>query len=91
MQKLYFTLESLVLIWNTPHLIALSTGVSVGELADLPGRVLLGILLLDVLVGEVLHAPGVDLIECSPPLLWRVYVGRGLNGPLEPGGPHPQP
>lgn len=73
-----------------PHLVALPAGVSVGQLADLPGRVLLRVLLLDVLVGQVLHAAGVDLVEGSPPLLWCVNVCRGLYRPLEPGGPHPQ-
>ena len=75
----------------SPHLITLPAGVSVGELADLPGCVLLGILLLDVLVGEVLHATGVDLVEGPPSLLRRVNLGRGLYRPLEPRGPHPQP
>ena len=74
-----------------PYLIAFSAGVSVGELVDVPGRVLIGELLLDLLVGEVLHCPGIYLIQSSPSLLWRVNVSRSLYGPLEPGGPYPQP
>ena len=73
------------------NLIALPAWVSVGELVDLPGGVLLGVLFLDVLIGEVLHAPGVDLVEGPPPLLRRVDSCRRLYRPLEPGRPHPQP
>ena len=63
-------------------LVALPAGVSVGELVDLPGGVLLGELLLDVLVGEVLHAPSVYLVQRPPPLLGRVDVRRGLKRTL---------
>ena len=67
---------------NATDLVALSAGVSVGELVDLPGGVLLGELLLDVLVGEVLHAPSVYLVQRAPPLLGRVDVRRGLKRTL---------
>lgn len=33
----------------------------------------------------------INLIKRLPPFLWRLHIFDGLDGPLHPGGPDPEP
>ena len=72
-------------------LVTFPARISVGKFVDLPGGILLRILVLNVLIGEVLHAAGVYLIQGPPSLLRRLNVRGCLDSSLEPRGPNSQP